>query len=35
MFDQNQLGDECVKDLVLQYVWLYFIGQGKGGKDAK
>jgi hypothetical protein len=25
----NQLGDECVEDLVHQNAWLQFIGQGK------
>jgi hypothetical protein len=35
IFNQNQLGDECVEDLVHWNAWLQFIGQGKGRKDLK
>jgi hypothetical protein len=35
IFDQNQLGDECVENLEHRDVWLQFIGQGKGRKDVK
>jgi hypothetical protein len=31
----NQLGDECVEDLVHRDAWLQFIGQGKGKKHVK
>jgi hypothetical protein len=32
IFDQNQLGDGCVENLVHQDAWMQFIGQGKGKK---
>jgi len=35
IFNQNQFGDECVKNLIHQYVWLKFIGKRKGRKDVK
>jgi hypothetical protein len=35
IFDQNQLGDECVENLVRWNAWLQFIGQGKLRKDVK
>jgi hypothetical protein len=33
--DHNQLGDECVEDLVHQDAWLQFICQGKGREGIK
>jgi hypothetical protein len=32
IFDQNQLDDECVEDLVHQDAWVQFIDQVKGRK---
>jgi hypothetical protein len=34
-FDQIQLSDECVEDLVHQDAWLQFIGQGNENKNKK
>jgi hypothetical protein len=33
--DQNQLGNECVEDLVHPDARMQFIGQGNGRKDVK
>ncbi len=35
IFNQNQLGNECVEDFVHQDAWVQFIGQGKGKKYMK
>jgi hypothetical protein len=35
ILDHNQLGDECVEDLVYQDAWLQFIRRGKGRKGVK